>query len=350
MTGHTDFVYSVAFSPDGKQIASGGVDNSIRIWDISDPQKFTLNPPLSEVPQNCVSCHHPQPNGQPARVIEVGCSTCHSNGSLVRYFCPAFPRSGGRSTVNVVPLNNTSKLGLSSPSQDLAVTIGAYGNGEHLYSRGDVIALVPISGNVVYTGGDVTRVDIQLKVTTGNGTAEILHTNPGSDGIFTFNLSLSPQGNEPPELATADGWRRSECLMCHDKTLKFVPTLPVGDVILSITATAPTGEIATDTRWIVNDESKTATIPVSITLENGEPVSQLPIQASTTLYQWRGRTFLDSTDSEGQASLHVEALSDNQTTYQVSVPPTVIDGVLYQSKITQRSLLCLGPPARRPWR
>jgi WD40 repeat protein len=31
--GHTSSVWSVAFSPDGKQIVSGSEDNSIRVWD-----------------------------------------------------------------------------------------------------------------------------------------------------------------------------------------------------------------------------------------------------------------------------------------------------------------------------
>jgi WD40 repeat protein len=37
LTGHNDRVYSVAFSPDGKTLASGSWDNTILLWDVSDP-------------------------------------------------------------------------------------------------------------------------------------------------------------------------------------------------------------------------------------------------------------------------------------------------------------------------
>ena len=35
LKGHTGPVYSVSFSPDGKRIASGSFDQTLKVWDLS---------------------------------------------------------------------------------------------------------------------------------------------------------------------------------------------------------------------------------------------------------------------------------------------------------------------------
>ena len=40
LTGHTDPVDSVAFSPDGKTLASGSDDDTVRLWDVATGQQI----------------------------------------------------------------------------------------------------------------------------------------------------------------------------------------------------------------------------------------------------------------------------------------------------------------------
>jgi WD40 repeat protein len=39
--GHSSYIYSVAFSPDGKYLASGSFDNTVKLWSIELQKEVT---------------------------------------------------------------------------------------------------------------------------------------------------------------------------------------------------------------------------------------------------------------------------------------------------------------------
>jgi hypothetical protein len=107
-----------------------------------------------------------------------------------------------------------------------------------------------------------------------------------------------------------------------------------------ITATAPDGSIATDSRWINVDVSDTVTVPVNvIDSATGNPIADVPIKATTILYEWKTQFTRELTDQNGATQFEIERLLQGPTSYAFNVEPVEVNGIRYAAdEMTQVTL------------
>ncbi len=337
LIGHDNFVFGVAYAPDGHLLATAAADNTIRLWTVEPGAPASPTEPLEAPPSvdaSCVTCHHPRgdlsrPNGvtSPPPVVDVACGACHWEGSLGLNWCPAFPRSAGDNTLYGTIEDLAYQVGVQRATRALSVGLSAPGNGEHLYVPSHHTAL-PISGRVFAAAGQPADLEVRLEIWSGGVQTAAATTQAEVDGRFYFITDLRPDG-----IVLEVPIEERGCVMCHDETLAENPFLPPGDVRLVVTAVGADGQVASDERWITVDRSQSASLTVQAVLEGGAalPAADLLVQAQTRLYDWRGRSFAGMTDAGGAAALQVEALSEVPTHYSISVPPSIVDGVRYES-------------------
>jgi hypothetical protein len=157
-----------------------------------------------------------------------------------------------------------------------------------------------------------------------------LATRPDDKGSFVFYLDLNPDNNPLPSVGERYFDYSVNCPDCH---FSSDAALPLGELLLEITAVHPDGRQISATRQVTVDRSELATLPVEVILSGDFDfaLDNIPVQAETRLYEWRGRLFRGLTRADGRVQLNVEALSQRSTEYLISVPPTMIGSRRYQS-------------------
>ncbi len=198
--------------------------------------------------------------------------------------------------------------------------------GETLYAGpSSLLYKVPIKGWINTIAFSEEDIVVTLDIYKGSTPVGSLQTIPDSDGHFEFYATVNPEGStEEFSIAFNDCGE-----LCHSPgNINFQP----GKLQLRVTATDPDGNQAFVERQITIDIAELATVPVTVVLADlpEQPVGNVNVAASTWVYMWRARFGHGITDERGEAAVQVEALSQSATEYLFSVPPTVINGVLYE--------------------
>lgn len=204
-------------------------------------------------------------------------------------------------------------------------------NGEIFYaSELGYIVAIPVTGRV--TAADRSPQDIEIRLTINSFHAEPvqLTTYPDEKGFFIFHLDLNPDNMPLPTVGERFFDYSVNCPDCH---FSSEAALPLGQVLLEITAVDPDGTQLVAERRVTVDRSELASLPVQIILDGGVnyEIDNIPVQAEARQYDWRGRLFHELSSADGRVDLNVEVLTQRETLYYVSVPPTMIDNRRYQS-------------------
>ncbi len=223
---------------------------------------------------------------------------------------------------------------LVAAQKELQLMIISPSNGEIFYaSKLGYIVAIPITGQVTVAEGSPEAVEVQLTIDSFHEGSVRLTTQPDEDGFFIFYLDLNPENLPLPTVGERFFDYSVNCPDCH---FSSEAALPLGQVDLQIMAVHPDGTQTTAERHVTVDRSELATLPVQVILDGGADfaIDNIPVQAEARQYDWRGRLFRELTSADGRVDLNVEVLTQRETIYYVSVPPTMINNRRYQSAET----------------
>src|SRR5579859_2419583 len=116
LKGHTDLVYHVAFSPDGKILATAGFDNTVKLWDVAAGKELRSLTGHHSGPVYCVAF---SPDGKTLATSSLDKTICLWNvedGKFIRDL------KGHAGIVDSVAFSPDGKL-LASGSEDKSVRL-----------------------------------------------------------------------------------------------------------------------------------------------------------------------------------------------------------------------------------